>query len=306
MENENGPLGRLLLGLVMVSIALIVSGTNACRENYNFAAQTTLAPTASASESETTTATETPEETETPTATSTSTATASATPTATRARNNVKAKLAGGLLESLEGLSDPQPAAPAAGGVSAGAQGDWLGHIYDEQEVPGVSIDSDGDGFTNELERDAGSDPSDARSVPAQPPVTSLAARLLNLDDDADGVMNDEELRLGTDPSNPDSDGDGVNDGAEILAATDPIDPGSKPADSDGDGLSNDYESEHELNWRDPDTDGDGLRDDVELALGCNPRDNDSDRDGILDGKEVRLGSDPVLAEPREARDGDR
>jgi len=303
MDNETRPLSRLLMGLVVISIALIVSGTNACRENYNFASQTTLAPTSSETPSETvtTTATTTPSGTATeppePDDEPTETPTSSPTPTATPKKG--KAMVGAGLLQSLQSLSEMQTdSAPAA----ANPGSNWLGHIYDKQELSGVSADSDGDGFTDELEGDSGSDPSDMQSVPAQPPATRLAARLLGSDDDADGVLNEEEAKAGTSPNNPDSDGDGSNDGAEILSETDPSSRASRALDSDGDGLSNDFESEQDLNWQNPDTDGDRLRDDIELAIGCDPRDNDSDRDGILDGKEVELGSDPLIAEPAAAK----
>jgi len=44
----------------------------------------------------------------------------------------------------------------------------------------------------------------------------------------------------------------------------------------------------------DPDTDGDGLSDDFEAAAGTDPFDIDTDGDGFPDGVEVSLGSDPL------------
>jgi serine/threonine protein kinase len=43
-------------------------------------------------------------------------------------------------------------------------------------------------------------------------------------DRDRDGIVNDEEIALGTDPDNPDSDGDGFTDGYETQHGTNPLD----------------------------------------------------------------------------------
>ena len=79
-------------------------------------------------------------------------------------------------------------------------------------------VDEDGDGLTDEQERNMGTDPS-------------------NPDSDGDGVGDGLEIGAGTDPVNDgesldptdDSDGDGVNDGDEISAGTDPRDANSHP-----------------------------------------------------------------------------
>lgn len=292
-ETGGSTLSRVWTSLVIISVALLVSGTDACQENYFFAAQVSISPTATVTP--TGSVTSTPTATATPTASSSATPTVSATPTATPKTAGL---VAGGLLKSLQELG--QTPGGSASGAQADSQGNWLGHIYDAQEVPGASADSDGDGYTDELERDAHSDPLDPASTPRRP-VTVLAHRLLGVDDDADGLTNADERKIGTDPSNPDTDGDKVNDGAEVLSGSNPRKAGDGLMDSDGDGLSNDYESERGLNWQSRDTDGDGLSDDVELAIGSNPLDNDTDRDGVLDGKEVQLGSDPIVPEPRGA-----
>jgi len=64
--------------------------------------------------------------------------------------------------------------------------------------------------------------------------------------------------------------------------------------DSDGDGLSDDFETN--VFNSDPtqkDGDGDGLNDYVEYWLDTKPRDNDTDGDGWLDGEDLAFG-DPL------------
>ncbi len=70
-------------------------------------------------------------------------------------------------------------------------------------------------------------------------------------------------------------------------------------ADTDGDGLPDDYESLHpplQAGLADPDldTDKDGLTALGEFQAGTNPDKPDTDGDGALDRDELRLGSNPV------------
>ncbi len=65
--------------------------------------------------------------------------------------------------------------------------------------------------------------------------------------------------------------------------------------DSDGDGISDDIETdEYDLDPDDPDTDGDGLEDGDELLRGTQADDPDSDGDGINDFEEVDNGTNPL------------
>ncbi len=301
MEKENAAMSRLVASVAVICVALVLSGTNACREDVDFASQAegtgTPTPTVSVSPTDSgTTGVPTVSPTVSPTATPspTSSLDESLSPTVSPRRSNrektAEAKAFLGSLRLLESVDAKTLAASQKG------DGNWLGKSYADQEVPGVSVDSDKDGFTDALEKDSGSDPYDSLSVPP-PPVTRLASRLLGLDDDVDGLSRGEEFQLGTNPDESDSDGDGVSDGAEVLSKTNPLDAGSRPHDMDGDGLSDNYESELGTNPQGADTDGDGLRDDLELAVGTDPFNNDTDGDGILDGKEVSLGSDPLINE---------
>jgi OmpA-OmpF porin, OOP family len=72
----------------------------------------------------------------------------------------------------------------------------------------GGELDSDGDGLTDDREREIGTDP-------------------FNPDTDGDGLTDGEEvLTHNTDPLNPDSDYDGLTDGAEVkVYKTNPLDP---------------------------------------------------------------------------------
>ncbi len=56
--------------------------------------------------------------------------------------------------------------------------------------------------------------------------------------------------------------------------------------DSDGDGLTDDYENQIGTDPLSRDSDDDGLEDADEIALGTDPLDNDTDDDGILDGQD--------------------
>ena len=67
--------------------------------------------------------------------------------------------------------------------------------------------DPDGDGLTNQEEKELGTDPD-------------------NSDSDGDGISDGEEQTLGTDPMNDDSDGDGYIDSDELDCDTDPMDEG--------------------------------------------------------------------------------
>ena len=167
--------------------------------------------------------------------------------------------------------------------------------------VHAPDFDSDGDGLSDLLEQETGTNPFDADS-----------------DDDGISDGTEDANRNGvvdegeTDPRKFDTDGDGLSDGLERGLAqpegkdTNPaiftadLDPSTKTnprvADTDGDALKDGEEDANhngrvDANETDPskaDTDDDGLSDGVELK-GENPTDPtqaDTDGDGLVDGSE--------------------
>jgi len=133
-------------------------------------------------------------------------------------------------------------------------------------------VDSDGDGLSDALERDLGTDP-------------------YNPDTDGDGLWDgvEDANRNGvyepglgeSDPTDEDSDGDGLTDGLEVTyLGTDPTNP-----DTDGDGVIDGVE----------DANHNGI---IEIGVGeSDPRLSDSDGDGLTDGDERDGGSDPLLSD---------
>ena len=187
----------------------------------------------------------------------------------------------------------------SAGSSTSGSSfnGTWLGNIENGGNA-GEGVDSDGDGFTDALEKSFGTDSLDSLDTPPGP-KTSLLSRFRGIDDDLDGVANSDEDALGLDKNNPDTDGDGVRDGLEEMAGSSPLDQNSLPDDSDGDGLDAELERRYGTNSGLVDSDNDLLSDGDEVLIGSNPLQADTDKDGILDGTEVELGGDPKVPEKR-------
>jgi hypothetical protein len=318
------------LTLPLVVGLFVMTGTEACQKDYDFAKQSnvtgTPSPNETASGTPTGTASATPSGTASPSGSPTPTpnGTVSTTPSPDGTASpdptddpdddsdddtdddgadpDTSSVFTPGLLRSaLEEVRDDAKKGAAERGASntneALKQGNWLGAAYANKEtVPGVSPDSDGDGYTDLLEADFGTSISDKTDTPPTP-VTRLRDRLGQTDSDYDGLTADQENRAGTSSSVSDTDGDGSADGAEVLSGTDPIDKDAKPQDTDGDGLSDAVEQEMGSDFRRVDSDRDLLRDDEEVSIGSNLFLADSDHDGILDGTEVELGGDPVIPE---------
>ncbi|MCI5064215.1 MSCRAMM family adhesin SdrC [bacterium] len=316
--------GRLAL---IIFIALLLSGTNKCQEDYVLLRTPSPSPTATA------TATATPDDD--------TVATPTATPnnddeendddddsddeTSTSGERSLTESLVGGgFLSGLRELSAAQreaagrsPSRTAKGDASPqttipkltsldqltrggvpGAGGNWLGELYAEESQGLAELDQDGDGYSDLLEIDSGSDELDPESRPGVT-RTQLKARLVQSDSDLDGLLDREEGELGAVVGVRDSDGDGFSDGSERKAGTSVVDSSDFPKDSDGDGLGDEYELRVGLNPNLVDTDGDRLDDETESIVGSDGLQKDSDRDGIFDGEEVRLGSDPTVPESR-------
>lgn len=98
------------------------------------------------------------------------------------------------------------------------------------------SIDSDGDGLTDEMEiQYLKTDPfnfdTDGDGLSDGEEALIISSNPLLRDTDGDGLTDWEEVRIyGTDPLNPDTDGDGINDGLEIAQGTAPLVPNAPTA----------------------------------------------------------------------------
>lgn len=300
---DKSVLEKVAGAIALVSIAVAVTGTKGCQEDYNVGGQTSVA-------------------TQAPTGTATVLVSATVTPNGSGTAvvetptippdEDVNIEESGptgsedtGLLEELSVLSErDEDVAPGAsvGGGAQQANGNWLGKGFEGADGgAGEWEDSDGDGFSNSREELSGSDVNDASSVPSDAERGQLESRIRQIDQDMDGLLNEDEAKRGTNPNLSDSDGDGRSDGAEVLSASDPLDPATIYVDIDGDGLSDTFEQGRGFNPQSNDSDNDGLRDDLEIVVGSNPMRVDSDGDGISDGREYDLNSDPLLGQPDRA-----
>ncbi|NRF61113.1 pullulanase-type alpha-1,6-glucosidase [Vibrio coralliilyticus] len=127
-----------------------------------------------------------------------------------------------------------------------------------------ADTDDDNDGFSDVVELELASDPYSSASFPADLDGDKIPDAH-DSDIDGDGWSNEEETRLGTDPysasSQPaDRDGDGITD--------------SEDSDIDGDGADNGMDAFPEDRFESKDTNGDGLGDFAS---------SDDDGDGIPD-----------------------
>ncbi len=157
--------------------------------------------------------------------------------------------------------------------------------------------DPDGDGLTNKVEKELGTDPknpdTDGDGLNDGAEVNKHSTNPLVADTDGDGLSDGEEVnKYQTNPNKADSDGDGLNDYDELMKyKTDPL-----KADTDGDGLN---DGDEVLKYKtDPlkaDTDGDGLKDGEEVnKYKTNPLKGDTDGDGLSDSEEVlKYKTDP-------------
>ncbi|KKK66338.1 hypothetical protein LCGC14_2965120, partial [marine sediment metagenome] len=92
-----------------------------------------------------------------------------------------------------------------------------------------------------------------------------------------------------------DTDGDGLSDDWEVKYGLNATWSGDASLDGDNDGLTNLEEYEINVDPTDSDTDDDGLSDGDEVNnYQTDPRDSDTDGDGFRDGQESQMGTDPL------------
>ncbi|TAL70657.1 MAG: hypothetical protein EPN82_01670 [Bacteroidetes bacterium] len=205
----------------------------------------------------------------------------------------------------LDDLADKDYTGPTQSGVQskyAGSKGDdklltfGLGLTY---YILGET-DYDGDGLTNDRERELGTDPrnpdTDGDGLKDGEEVDNYHSNPKNPDTDGDGLNDyDEPMKYKTSNLKADTDADGVNDGEELTRKIDPLNP-----DTDGDKLlDGDEVNKYMTNPLNSDTDGDELTDgDEVLKYNTNPKANDTDNDGLKDGEEVNMyKTNPALAD---------
>ena len=167
--------------------------------------------------------------------------------------------------------------------------------ICTDTEVANANTDDhDGDGFENWSDDDSDGDGL-SDNLEGSPNGVSAAACMIPQDTDGDGTP---------DYLDTDTDNDGVPDVVEgltdddddgIPAFRDPDEQGNGGDDSDGDGLTNDEETNVGTDPNDADSDDDGVIDGDEPLWNRdtdndgleNALDPDSDNDGLLDGTEI-------------------
>lgn len=200
-----------------------------------------------------------------------------------------------------DGLADGTEDANHDGVVSEGetspilydTDGDGLSDGYEVHTSNNAlgSVDTDGDGINDGLEiTTTKTNPNvadtDGDGVSDGAEQTSGGSLDVALDSDSDGLIN----ALDTD-----SDNDGISDALEtsgytvvIAGVSTTVNTNPYVADTDGDGLSDGFESQMGLNGSVADTDGDGLTDSAEVTTwGTNPSVADTDGDGFSDGSEL-------------------
>jgi hypothetical protein len=293
-------------GLLIFSI-VVLSGTKACREDYDLGSQTslvgtpTVTPTATATETDEGVKSFTPTVAVTPTSSTTvspgpvltPTPTSAATATAVVSTASLSVRSMLGEVGRSGGQQDVKARMGDVDSAPGGENRNWLGRAYiDDGEASDTWVDSDEDGFSDELEARL-----DQEGVPYVLPESRLADRVEVYDQDQDGFEDRKEIEQGLSSNLSDTDRDGYLDGLEVLAGSSPLEKKSRPQDADNDGAPDVLEESLGFSVTAEDSDGDRLPDRLEIVLSSDGTVADTDGDGISDGKEVDLGSDPLISD---------
>lgn len=214
-------LNRVSLILLLIGAGLLITGVDACQDDYCVGCEASV-PTPTL----TFTITPTPEDDEdpdaTPTLTSTPTVTGSISPTLTVTPTITgtvgTTKLSRNVSADGRTLLQGIPTGSVSGDLT------WLGN----QKKP--FVDSDGDGFSDDVELAKKTDPKNEKS---NPQLRTSLNRAELVDEDGDELTASEETEFGTDPKKADTDGDSLSDYLERAMGTDPL-----LIDSDSDGVT--------------------------------------------------------------------
>lgn len=163
---------------------------------------------------------------------------------------------------------------------------------------PEQGKDSDGDGLSDNSEKEHGTNPknpdSDTDGLNDGEEVHKYRTDPLKTDTDGDALTDNNEVKMhNSDPLKVDTDGDLINDGVEVTQhKSNPL-----KADSDGDGTTDGDEiNKYHTDPLKADSDSDGLNDgDEVIKYHSDPAKTDSDDDGLKDGDEVnKFKTDPM------------
>ena len=320
--------------LILIFIVLMLGGTKACQQDYDFASKANIGTTG------TTTPTDTPETDGTilanttptvfgsitvsviptviispsltviasPSPVVTGTVTVSTTQTVVNIIGNTSSQTDSISLNKAFEASNNRNSTNK--NINSLSNNNWLGEAFQKSKSSDLEdsenqntdlqsdtqVDDDKDGYTNSLENEFGTNKKNISSFPKNYLTSNINQLLSKLNDtDLDGLNDDKEILLGTDINNQDSDNDGCSDGLEVLSKSNPLDANSKPFnDYDNDCLSEEYEKSIGTDPYSEDTDGDGLSDGMEVIIHTDPLVIDTDSDGVTDAKEFELRTDPT------------
>ena len=186
-------------------------------------------------------------------------------------------------------------------GVEVTAGTDPLDDDTDDDGLLDGTEDADGDGTVDAGETDPNELDTDGDGI-QDGTESGLAAPQGNDTDLGVFLPDGDGGATTTDPTAEDTDGGGTADGVEDVdrdgvyepanGECDPNDPTDDGGcvDTDGDGLSDEWELLNGLDPEDDDTDDDGLIDGHEVTHGTDPSNPDTDGDGLQDGTELGLG----------------